>query len=547
MEFDVLAAFIYVGGVIAAILIVAIFDYRIKFLRQKQKNYFLKRDRERYAETIYASKDGYFAFIYPDENIKDPIKTCREHCSRRLAVMLNLKDGKQSSFEDVLSAFYKEDSNKLSKYLNLMRDEGIAFEDTFTLKSTQRDVRIFGNRIHALDGNLFCDMLWFRDLSKEQIKIDELEKSLLQKDKYIHSLEDLVDNLDTPIYLKNQKCELVALNKRYALLLGCDLRDNITKERKKFEWENQINELEQKAMQTHQQQKGNLQILIDGFPRYFELHENPFHNSGKLDEMGTVGQLIDMTDLVEAKRQFRVHQNAHLDVLSALGTAFAIFDGKMNLIFYNKSFMDMWHFRSDELTQQFTYDSFLDVIQNKRLLPDVSDFKEYKRSQKELLSSLLEPKEDLLHLPDDRTLRRLIAPHPNGFIFAYEDVSDKLAAERKINELLSVQKSFLDNVSEAVLIFHQDGHLKYFNPAYLKLFQIDVSQMEKLSDMIEVFETQKKFFTKVDNWENLKQHMLHHIFEINAIFKLELDDTSVLEVKPNVLEDATIMVSYQKV
>ena len=165
MDFNLLQTLVFSSFIVSAILAVAVIDFRLRYLRLKQKNYFLNRDRDRYAETIYASKDGYFAFIYPDELIKDPLKTIKERCSRRLAVMLNLKNGRQSSFEDVLSVFYKEDARKLQKYLHLMREEGLSFEDTFVMKANKREMRIFGSRINGSDGNLYCDMLWFRDLS----------------------------------------------------------------------------------------------------------------------------------------------------------------------------------------------------------------------------------------------------------------------------------------------------------------------------------------------------------------------------------------------
>jgi len=546
MDFDILTALLYLSFTLAAVLAIAVVDFRIKFLRQKQKNYFLRRDRERYAETIFASKDGYFAFIYPDENIKDPMNGIKERCSRRLAVMLDLKNGRESSFEDVLSAFYKDDASRLKKYLNLMQEEGVSFEDTFTLKATKKGVRVFGSRISALDGNLYCDMLWFRDLSNEQIKIEELERESEQKDKYIKTLKDLIDNLNTPVYLKNQDGELSAVNKKYQALLNASVRSDVTQEREKSEWQKISDELSLKASETNQPQKKNVQIVLDGVAHYFEISETPFHNSDKLSEIGTVGQLNDVSELVEAKRHFKIHQNAHLDVLSALGTAFAIFDVKSELIFYNKSFLQMWHLTQDEVEQKFSYSSFLDVIRANRMLPDISDFKEYKKSELEMFSTLIEPKENLLHLPDDRTLRRFVAPYPNGLIFAYEDVSDKLAAERTITELLNVQKGILNQVAEAVLIFEPDGRLKYFNSSYLRFFKVDLQKMEKTSNVAEVFEMQKPFFTKVENWENLKQHMFHHIFEISAAFKLELDDTSIVDVNPVVLPDESVMVMYRQ-
>lgn len=44
-------------------------------LKAQAKNYFLNRDRERYAETLYASQDGYFAFLYPDQKSTIPGRT----------------------------------------------------------------------------------------------------------------------------------------------------------------------------------------------------------------------------------------------------------------------------------------------------------------------------------------------------------------------------------------------------------------------------------------------------------------------------------------
>ena len=64
--------FWYALGAIAAIMAAVILFELLRILKLRQKNYFLNRDRERYAETLYASRDGYFAFIYPDQKVNDP-------------------------------------------------------------------------------------------------------------------------------------------------------------------------------------------------------------------------------------------------------------------------------------------------------------------------------------------------------------------------------------------------------------------------------------------------------------------------------------------
>ena len=105
----------YIIGAVVLFLVLAALSLMTTLLKLRQKNYFLRRDRERYAETLYASHDGYFAFIYPDDKVNDPRKTITERCSRRLAVILGLEKGVKSDFNDVLKNIYKDDAKKISK------------------------------------------------------------------------------------------------------------------------------------------------------------------------------------------------------------------------------------------------------------------------------------------------------------------------------------------------------------------------------------------------------------------------------------------------
>lgn len=542
---------LYLFFIIGIILISLIVSFKITILRLKQKNYFLNRDRERYAETLYASKDGYFAFVYPDERINDPRRTVRERCSRRLAVMLNLKNGVSSSFEDVLSMFYKDDAKKISKYLKLMQEENIPFEDTFSLKTGTRKMSIFGARINANDGNLYCDMLWFRDLSEEVLKIEELNDNLDELKNKFRSLNDMIDNINYPIWLRDDSLKIIAVNKKYVEYTGLKDKQEVIDNQFEFsgvgrsDSENKVNiNIAKLAQQTNKLQKQNINMVINGQARYFEMIEIPFHAEGHLEKISTAGSLYDMTELDDVKRSFKIHQSAHLDVLSELGTAFAIFDTSQKMIFNNKSFLNLWNLKADFVSNNPSYSEFLEKIRSLRLLPEVSDFKSYKENELKMFVSLINSKEDLLHLSDGRTIKRVVSVHPNGLIFAFEDVSDRLAATRMINELLSVQQSILDNVSDAVLIFGSDRKLKYFNQSYIKLWKIDAMKMQNMPNLVEVIQMQRPFFQNQVNWEELKQNMLAHIINLCKRFRLERNDNIVIEVVPKVLPDESIMITY---
>ena len=487
---------LYLCLIAGVILVSLVISFRVTIYRLRQKNYFLNRDRERYAETLYASKDGYFAFVYPDERIYDPRRTTRERCSRRLAVMLNLKNGTNSNFEDVINCFYKDDAKKLNKYLKLLQEEYIPFEDTFTLKTHNRKMSVYGARISGNDGNLYCDMLWFRDLSDEMLKIEQLNQQLKNANNNLESINDLIDNLNYPIWLRNSDLKIIAVNKKYVEYVGLkDKEDVIEKQEELIDYEaSKINNIAKSAQLTNKTQRQNINLVVNGQARNFEAIETPFHTEGNLEKISTVGSAYDMTELDNVKRTFKVHQTAHLEVLSALGTAFAIFDTSKKLIFHNKSFLNLWSLSSDFTSANPSYSEFLEKLRSLHLLPEVSDFKNYKENELKLFDKLIESKEDLLHIPDGRTIKRVVCLHPNGLIFAFEDVSDKLAATRMINELMSVQQNILDNINDAVLIFSPNQKLKYFNRSYIKLWKADAVKLQDMPSINDVLQMQKKHF-----------------------------------------------------
>lgn len=541
MSNDLLHDMLYFCLLTGVVLVAFLVSFKITIARLRQKNYFLNRDRERYAETMYASKDGYFAFIYPDERIKDPRRSVRERCSRRLAVMLNLKNGNQSSFEDVLQMFTAQDVLKIKKYLSLMQDEGIPFDDTFLLKNVNRTINIFGARINGTDGNLYCDMLWFRDLSDDMLKMAELEDEKRLQNLKISKLELLINHLSFPIWLRDDKLNIIVQNKQYTQMSGSDLT---TKEGNGSNLIASAETLAKTAQKTNKVQKDYVNLIVGGQAKRFEITETPFHSDGNLDKIFTVGFLQDVTELDEVKRSFKIHQNAHLEVLSALGTAFAIFNMQQKLIFSNKSFLKLWNLPAEFADNNPSYGEFLEAIRENRTLPEVTDFRSYKNDEEKMFTSLITSKEDLLHIPDGRTFRRVVAPHPNGLIFAFEDVSDRLAATRMANELVSVQQNILDNMRDAVIIFASNQKLKYFNRAYQRLWKVDLAQMQNMPSLTEVLEMQKKLLTANNDWDNLKQNMLRHLLNICSRFRLERKDGSVVEVVPVILSDESLMITY---
>lgn len=136
------------------------------------------------------------------------------------------------------------------------------------------------------------------------------------------------------------------------------------------------------------------------------------------------------------------------------------------MLFHNAAYANLWKLEEEYLSTAPTFEDVLEELRVRRRIPEVADFSTFKRQQMELFKRLLEPKQELLHLPDERTLKLMTIPHPmGGLMFMYENVTYRLALERNCQSLQQVQQAAFDSLRMPVLMFGGDGRLRYANPA----------------------------------------------------------------------------------
>ena len=533
-------------GMIFLLLIVVLIAFAFWVLKLKQKFYFLRRDRERYAETLYASHDGYFAFIYPDEKVDDPRKEITERCSRRLAIILGLTQGIKADFNDVLANFYKDDARKISQYVGLLKEEGTAFEDCFPLKNNSKFIRINGVRICGADGNIYCDMIWFRDISITTNRIKNLENIASESEQKFLQQQDLLDHLPFPIWLRNDSLDIIYHNKKFAELLSAKSTEAPT-EIYGTNGESISKKLAERAHISKKLKHQKTGVVVNGNRVAMEVFESPFYVEQNFDKIFSTGCLIDISELDELQRNLKNYQEAQLEILGSLGTAFAVFDQNMSLNFYNKAFASLWKLDKSFLEEHPSYSAFLDCLREKGLLPETPDYRAFKQEELQQFGKLLEPQSDLLHLPNEKTLRRMRAPYPmGGVVFAYEDISDRLAATTSYNLLFSVQNEILSHLFNAVLVFGSNGRLTFFNDAYIKLWNGKKEFLSSNPSFDEVLESQRTFFNQKD-WNILKKDIGSNILNITSkIITLQRNDSVILNLSVATLPDGSFMVCYQK-
>ena len=178
-------------------------------------------------------------------------------------------------------------------------------------------------------------------------------------------------------------------------------------------------------------------------------------------------------------------------------------------------------------------------------MPEVPDFKAYKEEENKAFDSLTEQREDLLYIPDGRTFRRIRAPHPDGTIIAYEDISDRLAATRRLSDLMAVQRGILDNISDSIIIFAPNLKLRAYNLAFLKQWHLNAEDMDALPSLRELLDMQQPALPEIEDWAAFRENMLQHITSCTK-FTLKLKNKQKTLVTPVILADTSLMITYRK-
>ena len=425
----------------AAALVLVVFALR----QRKQLNLLqsaherLLSDAEISHEILATAPDGLFLWVVANNS---------EACSRRLAVLLGLRDGVRSNFRSVMECFTGDDATVLMGASHKLRSEGAPFECVVTTKDGARRLLVVGVRAGSggvtageADQSL-ADVLWMRDVSDLAPPAEGASISA----------REIIEAMPLPAWLRGGKLGVQAINNAARVLGALEAGRPL-------------------AERAHSDNKTvkerHLVSTEDGAPHLLDITEVPLPGGG------TLGIAQDMTHAEETESSFNRHIQAQNQVLETLATAISIYSADQKLSFFNSAFAKLWELSPSWLEDEPTYTDVLERLREQRRLPEVADFKAFKAEQTGLFGRLDGPVETMMHLPDGATLRSVAAPHPlGGLVFVYEDVTDHLDLERNYKTLSAVQRETLDNLYEGVAVFGVDGQVKLMNPSFERIWAL---------------------------------------------------------------------------
>lgn len=438
-----------------------------------------------------------------------------------------------TTVDDVQKALSAGDRVAFGARVEALRTRGEAFELTARRGACGGSVAIAGRRADSDAGSV--DVLWIRPVDPG-VDADPTPSVPL--------LTALLDGLPVPVWLRGETFEITWCNRAFADAVGRPREAALAEAR---ELASNVLDQNGRAVAERARERGEAQtetrhVVIGGARRLIEITERPVG----ADCMPAFGYARDLTKVEEIQDELQRHLSAHAEVLEQLRSAIAIFGSDTRLKFFNGAMCEMWGLSEQWMATHPTLGELLELLRERRQLPEQADFRRYKHDQMGMFTSLIEPHQELLYRPDGSILRLLIVPHPmGGLMYSYEDVTSRLQLESSYNTLIAVQRETLDNLAEGIAVFGGDGRLGLWNPPFARLWNLDPEQLDARPHIGDLVKRIEPFFAGTEQASVVRGILVGNALDRTPrLGRISRSDGVTLEYRSVPLPDGAVLNSF---
>lgn len=522
---DPFQAFLAVAVIVALLLFVAVLREGKRLRDAEDERRRLEAVAAKAREMLARAPDGLFLWDGADGGFT---------CSRRLAVLLDLPAGIHSRYGDVRARFEGDSQKALDNGVSRLRADGVPFD--FLLNFGRRRIQAIGVRAETEDGDMLADMVWMRDLTGIGAGTGRRVASVNASGLEDRHLTALLDALPLPVWLRDSTLSLAFVNRAARDVVESDAA------------------LADQARRQGQPISQRRHLKTNGSERLLEYIETPLGTLGGGGDKatgGTIGVAVDRSESEAIADRAERLSHSRDQVLETVDSAVAIFDAGAELTFFNTAYAGLWELDKEWLATKPGLGEILERLRERRNLPEVADFRQFKMRQLEQFKTLGAPVEELLHLPDGRTVRARIARQgKNGLMFVYDDVSHRLDLERSVKSLDQVQRATLDNLHEGVAVFGSDGRLKLSNPVFATIWRLDEKDLTTEFHVGDFVDHTRTLVAVEGGWDDLswgvhKDKVVARLTGRDAATgRIELSGGTVVDYANVPLPDGAMLLSY---
>lgn len=425
------------------------------------------------------------------------IEEGKEEFSENLHVILSA-NAEIRKWPQLIAALSSDGEASITQVCNALRDGHVTSTVTISNKEGNKHFLCKPAIAPTEEGMPRMAVLWVYDISSEfrqqQQVIAENEKLKTE----VKNFSTMINMFPFPIWQRDKSLAIRYYNLAYGEIVeempGSGSGDEVP------ELDRRAQDMAERAQKSEDIIDEQRHVIAEGERKLFHLYEVPIPGEDR-----QLGFAHDISEMENIKQELQLHRSAQSDLLESSASAMAIYSSDMRLTHFNVAFQKLWELDEAWLEMKPTYGEILERLREHRALPEQANFRAFKQEQMKLFVDTLEPHEDFFHLPDGRAIRVIVIPHAlGGLLFAYEDVTDRLALERSYNTLIAVQRETLDHLSEGVAVFGEDGRLRLSNPVYHKMWHIDEAIAKTEPHIADLVDRSKHLYI-YDDWDSFRE------------------------------------------
>lgn len=451
---------------------------------------------------------------------------------------------------DIQSALAPGDAAALEGAWSRLRQNAESFSLSVQNSNNSKTLKMWATQTQNYDGTESFKVLWAEDITQQS----EAEKtSIAWQEEEIEKLKAAMDHMPAALWLRDSKQDIVWCNETYAKIIQSTTDEIIAQQKeiapppktKKKGSSGLLAGKEQAARALSESKSQTVQshVISGGDRLLMNIFEIPIaqHNM-------TLGVARDITRQEEIETELKRYQAVNKELLQQLRTAIGIYNADHSLDFYNTAFAELWGLDDGWLNTKPKLGDIMEKLRETRCLPEQADFKKFRDGWMGMFTNLIDPHEDMLHLPDGSALRMLVIPNPmGGMMMTFEDVTSRLELESSYNTLIAVQKETLDNLGEAVAAFGGDGRLKLWNPSFGRLWGLNPEDLEGEPHVSRIVEKIKPFFTAKE-WVVRREELIAlGLDRIMHEGRLERRNETLVDYVTVPLPDGGVLITYSDV
>ena len=281
---------------------------------------------------------------------------------------------------------------------------------------------------------------------------------------------------------------------------------------------------------------------VNGARRVFEIRQVATPDGGGY------GMALDVTEQAEREEAARRTAETQAQTLDQLRLGVAIFDRNLRLTFCNDAAARLFAQDREWLDSGPELRELLDAMREKRRIPEVMEYAQWRAQTLEAARTLAEPQDYEWHLPDGVAVHVAARPHAEGGVMlVFEDISHVYSLQRRFRTATAVQQAALMKLAEGVVVFGEDGALKVFNPAFAEMWNLRADSQEGLC-AADLARRCTPLFDDAAFWARL----VAHVGGASASRRswscpLHRSDDSVLDMASTPLPDGGVMFAFADV